>query len=88
MSQQFPPQQLLDFQRSYTIEYNKVNQYPMEREYEYDFLGYLRHNLPLENKRVYQYVNPHKKYDFLHEYAEQIHFGRKRHFGRAYIYIK
>lgn len=80
--------QLLDFQRSYIIEYSKVDQYPMDKSFDYDFLGNLRYDHPLENKKVYHYVNPHKKYDFLHEYAEQTWFGRKKHFGRAEIYIK
>lgn len=80
--------QLVEFQRSCIIEYSKVKNYPLVNTFDYDFLGFLRYNQPLISKKTYRYINPHKKYDFLHEYAEQIHFGRKKHFGRADIYIE
>ena len=47
--------QLLDFQRTFVIDYYKVKNYHIVKQYDYDFLGDLLEDGPLENKTTYKF---------------------------------
>lgn len=77
--------QLLDFNKNYFADYDKLHDYPLKRSYDYDFRGYLLHDKPLKNATRY-------KFDFSEDpnisktkFLESFIFGRRRDFGKTQV---
>jgi radical SAM superfamily enzyme YgiQ (UPF0313 family) len=77
--------QLLQFQRNYVINYDNIEQFPYVMKFDYDFLGYILDNAPLENTVKYKFEFHESKDISLDRFLENIYFGRKRNFGKALI---
>jgi putative methyltransferase len=77
--------QLLQFQRNYVINYDNIEQFPYTMQFDYDFLGYILDNTPLENTVKYKFEFHESKDISLDRFLENIYFGRKRNFGKALI---
>jgi radical SAM superfamily enzyme YgiQ (UPF0313 family) len=77
--------QLLQFQRNYVIDYDNIEQFPYTMQFNYDFLGYILDNTPLENTVKYKFEFHESKDISLDRFLENIYFGRKRNFGKALI---
>jgi hypothetical protein len=78
-------EQLLLFQKNYIINYDKINQFPYTLDFDYDFLGYILDDTPLENSVKYNFEF-HESHDIsLDRFLENIYFGRKRNFGKTLI---
>jgi len=77
--------QLLQFQRNYVIDYDNIEQFPYTIEFDYDFLGYILDNTPLENTVKYKFEFHESKDISLDRFLENIYFGRKRNFGKSLV---
>jgi putative methyltransferase len=77
--------QLLQFQRNYVINYDNIEQFPYTMQFDYDFLGYILDDTPLENTIKYKFEFHESKDISLDRFLENIYFGRKRNFGKALI---
>ena len=77
--------QLLDFQRTFVIDYYKVKNYPIVKQYDYDFLGDLLEDGPLENKTAYKFDFIESKDITIERFLENIYFSRRRNFGKAWV---
>jgi len=77
--------QLLQFQRNYVINYDNIEQFPYAIQFDYDFLGYILDNTPLENTVKYKFEFHESKDISLDRFLENIYFGRKRNFGKSLI---
>jgi putative methyltransferase len=77
--------QLLQFQRNYVINYDNIEQFPYTVQFDYDFLGYILDDTPLENTVKYKFEFHESKDISLDRFLENIYFGRKRNFGKALI---
>lgn len=60
-----------------------LSEYPNKKTFDYDFLGYLQDNKPLDHKTAIEFDFREDKGMGLDEFCENIYFGRKRLFGRA-----
>jgi len=77
--------QLLRFQKNYVIDYHRIAEYPLIIEFDYDFLGYIQGNDPLERNCVYQFEFNEDPTMSLDRFLENIYFARKRNFGKAVV---
>lgn len=77
--------QLMEFQKNYFIDYNKIKTYPKKIEYDFDFLGYLQDDKPLNNSVIVSYDFPEDKEMSLLRFCENLYYGRRRNFGKAWI---
>jgi radical SAM superfamily enzyme YgiQ (UPF0313 family) len=77
--------QLLQFQRNYVINYDNIEQFPYTMQFDYDFLGYILDDTPLENTVKYKFEFHESKDISLDRFLENIYFGRKRNFGKSLI---
>ena len=77
--------QLLDFQRTFVIDYYKVKNYPIVKQYDYDFLGDLLEDGPHENKTTYKFDFIESKDITIERFLENIYFSRRRNFGKAWV---
>jgi putative methyltransferase len=77
--------QILSFQRHFVINYDSISNYPMSLEFDYDFLGYLQEDLPLEVPTTYKFDFLESKDITIERFLENIYFARRRNFGKAWI---
>jgi len=77
--------QLLEFQANYIVQHKKSKTYPLQLEFDYDFLGYIQSELPLEKHSKYEFDFPEDKFMSLTQFCEQIFFARRRNFGKSWI---
>jgi putative methyltransferase len=78
-------EQLMDFQKRYIVDYKSIKNYPMTKDYDYDFIGYVQGIAPLESKTTYEFDFPEDKTVSLERFCEQIFFYRRRNFGKTWI---
>lgn len=78
-------EQLVKFQSEYLIRHDDILNYPKELHFDYDFLGSLHDDQPLDTPALL-------KFDFLEDkdmdivrFCENLYFKRKRNFGKAWI---
>lgn len=77
--------QLLEFQKLFVIDYSKINTYPIHRNFNYDFLGYLHDNTELKTDTVYKFDFLEDRNITLERFLENIYFSRRRNFGKAWV---
>ena len=77
--------QLLQFQRNYVVDYNRISQFPYTVNFDYDFLGYMLDDSELKAPVAYKFDFYESKDISLDRFLENIYFGRKRNFGKAVI---
>ena len=77
--------ELIDLQKNYFLDYNKIKSYPKVVEYKYDILGYVQENLDLNKPSKLNYTFPENKEMTLLRFCENLYFGRRRNFGKSWI---
>jgi radical SAM superfamily enzyme YgiQ (UPF0313 family) len=88
MLESFPDKdvdQLIEFQKLYVIDFNKVKSYPIQKKFNYDFLGYLHDNADYEAQTSYKFDFLEDKNISLERFLENIYFSRRRNFGKAWV---
>jgi putative methyltransferase len=77
--------QLMDFNKNYVVDFNKLSFYPLKKTYDYDFTGYLLHDKPLKNNVTYKFEFSDKPDMTKEKFLEFIHFGKRRDFGKTQV---
>ena len=77
--------QLLEFNRLFVIDYDKINSYPIIKTFNYDFLGYIQDNTELNIPTDYKFDFLEAKDITIERFLENIYFSRRRNFGKAWI---
>lgn len=77
--------ELMEFQKNYFIDYKKLKTYPKKVKYNHDFIGYLQDDKELKNKVTVTYDFPEDKEMSLLRFCENLYYGRRRNFGKAWI---
>lgn len=77
--------QLLKFQRTYVVDYDDMNKFPINLDFDYDFIGYIQDTSKLETPARYKFDFIEDKNMSLERFLENIYFYRKRNFGKALI---
>jgi len=80
--------QLVKFQKWYVINYNIIAQYPIILKFDYDFIGYLQNDTPLDTPITYNFDFFEDSAITIERFLENIYFSRKRNFGKALITVK
>jgi tRNA A37 methylthiotransferase MiaB len=78
-------EQLLHFQRNYFIDYKDLQVLPKVKTYDYDFLGYILDSTDLNKSTTYQFDSTEDKSMSMDRFLENMHYGRKRNFGKTTI---
>ena len=77
--------ELLEFQRSYVVDYNEIYKFPVTKQFNYNFLEYIQENRELKTPMEYKFEFLENKDISLNNFLENIYFGRKRNFGKSLI---
>ena len=77
--------QLLEFNRLFVIDYDKIDQYPIKKTFDYDFLGYIQDDSELTSPTEYTFDFLEDKSITIERFLENIYFSRRRNFGKAWI---
>jgi radical SAM superfamily enzyme YgiQ (UPF0313 family) len=77
--------QLLEFNRLFVIDYDKIKSYPIIKKFDYDFLGYIQDDKQLESYTEYKFDFFEDKNITIDRFLENIYFSRRRNFGKAWI---
>jgi len=78
-------EQLLDYNRTYVLDYEKLKQYPLEKTFDYDFFGYIVNGESLEATTLVKFDFRENKEMTFERFLEDYWYGRKRNFGKAFI---
>jgi hypothetical protein len=77
--------QLLEFNRLFVIDYDKIKAYPIVKTFDYDFLGYIQDSTELYTPTEYSFDFLEAKDITIERFLENIYFSRRRNFGKAWI---
>jgi putative methyltransferase len=77
--------QLLEFNRLFVIDYDKIKAYPIVKTFDYDFLGYIQDSTELYSTTEYSFDFLEAKDITIERFLENIYFSRRRNFGKAWI---
>ncbi len=77
--------QLLEFNRFFVIDYDKIKNYPIKKIFDYDFLGYIQDDSELNSSTEYTFDFLEDKSITIERFLENIYFSRRRNFGKAWI---
>jgi len=77
--------QLIKFQKFFVIDYDKIDHYPMDLSFDYDFLGYVQEDTELVIPTTYAFEFFEDKNITIERFLENIYFSRRRNFGKACI---
>jgi hypothetical protein len=67
------------------VNYDNISKFQYSKNYDYYFLGYILDNTVLETPIIYKFDFHESKDISLDRFLENIYFGRKRNFGKAWI---
>lgn len=77
--------QLLDFQRHYVINFADMSNLPVQKTYDYDFLGFIQDMSNLSTPCTLCFDTIEDKSMSLTKFLEGMYFYRKRNFGKTII---
>ena len=77
--------QLIEFQRASLVEHHKMPHYPEQREFDWDFWGYIVEGTELDQPAEYTFTTHEDPTMTQSMFLENFWFGRKRNFGKARI---
>jgi hypothetical protein len=77
--------QLLDFQRNYTVDFTDMKNLPKIRSYDFDFLGFIQDGSSLTQPCTLCFDTMEDKNMSLTKFLEGMYFFRKRNFGKTII---
>ena len=78
-------QQLVEFQRSTVIDHARLKLLPEQKNFDWDFWGYLVHDAELNQAVCYRFDTAEDKTMSAKMFLENFYYGRKRNFGKAQI---
>jgi putative methyltransferase len=76
---------LIAFQKKYVINYWQKDLYPVTKNFDYDFLDYLRSGSELDQPVTYCFEFAEDSDISFERFLENLYFSRKRNFGKAVI---
>lgn len=79
--------QLIDFQKTYIVNYDDVSNYPMVKNYDYDIIGSLVNGTTYENNVTIQFSFKEQGDMSKQRFIENFWFGRKRNFGKTSVEV-
>ena len=77
--------ELIDLQKNYFVDYNKIKSYPKTINYNFNILGYLQETNTLYEPSSITFDFPEDKNMSLLRFCENLYYGRRRYFGKAWI---
>jgi putative methyltransferase len=77
--------QLIQFQKTYVINYDQRETYPQQQRFDYDFLNYIRGLGELNRPVTYVFEFDDQADISFERFLENLYFARKRNFGKARI---
>jgi hypothetical protein len=78
-------EQLVEFQNMHVARHDLLSQYPLTKQFDYDFIGYLLEDKELHTPTLYQFNFAEDKSMSLTTFCEQIFFARRKNFGKTII---
>jgi tRNA A37 methylthiotransferase MiaB len=78
-------EQLVEFQKMHVARHGLLTQYPISKQFDYDFIGYLLEDKELSTPTQYQFNFAEDKSMSLTTFCEQIFFARRKNFGKTII---
>lgn len=78
--------QLMMLQENFLVDQKLLHEYPKSIKFDYDFLGYIHSDLPLDNPTEITFNFLDDKGMSIQRFCENLHFGRRRNFGKAHIF--
>jgi hypothetical protein len=78
-------EQLVEFQKMHVARHGLLTQYPISKQFDYDFIGYLLEDKELSAPTQYQFNFAEDKSMSLTTFCEQIFFARRKNFGKTII---
>ena len=76
---------LIEFQKSYIITFDKINQYPFTKHFNLNILEYLNNDSELLKSTNYRFDFPENKQMSKETFLENIYYRRRRNFGKALV---
>jgi radical SAM superfamily enzyme YgiQ (UPF0313 family) len=83
--EKFMIEDLIEFQKSYIITFDKINQYPFIKHFNLNILEYLNNDSELLKSTNYQFDFPENKQMSKETFLENIYYRRRRNFGKALV---
>lgn len=77
--------QLMDFQSLYILDHSKLNEYPLVKQFDYDFLNYIQDKGDLDVPSTYEFEFRDDPSMTLRTFCQKIWFDRRKNFGKAWI---
>jgi len=77
--------QLMQFQRNYVIDYRDLKTLPIKQKFDYDFLGYILDDEPINHTCTYTFDTVEDQDMSMDRFLENMYFARKRNFGKTTI---
>jgi len=77
--------QLMQFQRNYVIDYRDLKSLPITQKFDYDFLGYILDDEPINHTCTYTFDTVEDQDMSMDRFLENMYFARKRNFGKTTI---
>lgn len=77
--------QIIKFQKNFVINYDYIQNYPYNLDFDFDFLGYLQQDTELEVPTTYKFDFLESKDITIERFLENIYFSRRRNFGKAWV---
>jgi len=77
---------LFSIQKNTIVTFESLNQYPFQKSYQYDIIGYLQ-GQSLKQPHIYSFELAEQRSMTEQMFYEYLYFGRKRNFGKARITI-
>jgi len=78
-------EQLIQFSKYYSMSYSTMQSMPIQQQFEFDFVGYIRHNKPLDQSVTLQFDTTEDKSMTSDRFLQLITAARKRNFGKSKI---
>lgn len=78
-------EQLVEFQKMHVARHQLLTQYPLSKQSDYNFIGYLLEDEELHMPTQYQFNFAEDKSMSLTTFCEQILFSRRKNFGKTII---
>ena len=76
---------LIEFQKSYIVTFDKINQYPFTKQFRLNVLDYLNNDTELFKNTDYRFDFPENKQMTKKTFLENIYYRRRRNFGKALV---
>jgi tRNA A37 methylthiotransferase MiaB len=80
--------QLVDFQKNCVLVHEKLEQYPIQYQHDYNFYGYIVNNDPLDQSNITIYENRDENIVTKDIFVQQIYYQRRSDYGKAKVKVE